>query len=99
MPPQLDDPAKAFKAADRRLRELLFGDGVDRAGIVRGEERREQVTLVLRRMRAAFDTALAAAEESKDAVARVADLEEELMKRAAAATRAARTPRTRKRAS
>jgi hypothetical protein len=97
VPPRIDDPASAFKAADRRLRELLFGDGIDHAGMVKGEERREQVGLALRRMRAAFDAALAAAVENRDAVTRVADLEEELLKRAS--TRATRAGRTRKRAS
>jgi hypothetical protein len=34
--PPIDDPATTFRAADHHLRELLFGDGIDHAGIVKG---------------------------------------------------------------
>ena len=93
----IDDAATTYKAADRRLRELLFGDGIDSVGLVRGDERRDQVARALRRMREAFDAALESAEEGRASAARVADLEEELLQRAS--TRAARARRPRKSAS
>ena len=93
----IDDAVTAYKAADRRLRELLFGDGIDSVGVVKGDERRDYAAQALRRMREAFDAALESAEEGRAAAARVADLEDELLKRAS--TRAARARRPRKSAS
>lgn len=75
-------PAEAYRKADRRLRELLFGDGVTMTGLVRGEEFRLQVTGVLRHMRSAFDAAVLESEAGLDETveARVADMEEELQR-------------------
>jgi excisionase family DNA binding protein len=83
-------PAETDRKADRRLRELLFGDGVSTTGLVRGEEFRLQVTGVLRHMRNAFDAALLESEAGRDetAVARVADMEEELQRIASFRSRA-----------
>jgi regulator of sirC expression with transglutaminase-like and TPR domain len=86
---RIDDPAKEYRQAERRLREMLLGDGTFTAGLVKGEERRIETTRVLRRMRDAFDAALAETEEggAKKAEARIADLEEQLRKRASARSR------------
>jgi hypothetical protein len=87
-----DDPTQAFQKAERRLRELLFGDGTFTPGMVKGEERRMETTKILRRMREAFDQAAAAAAAgsrgrvAQDAQARIADLEDELRRLAAART-------------
>jgi hypothetical protein len=89
----IDDPATTFRAADHHLRELLFGDGVDHVGIVKGVERRDEVARALRRMREAFDVALASAEEGKAAAMLVADIEHELLKRASKSATRARRPR------
>ena len=81
-----DDPTQAYHQAERRLRELLFGDGTFSPGVVKGEERRTETARFLRRMREAFETA--AAEQPRtaagEAEARIADLEEELRRLAAA---------------
>lgn len=52
------DPLETYRRADRRLRLLLLGDGIDTVGRVKGEEHREQVTAELRRMRKAVDALL-----------------------------------------
>ena len=79
-----------FGGAERRLKDLLLGDGMYRPGKLKGEDARAQVRRDLRRMRDAFDAVLAAsqADRAGRAEARVADLEEELRK--IAATRARR---------
>jgi len=85
-----EDPTKAYQLAERRLRELLFGDGTFTPGMVKGEERRLEVTTALRRMRQAFEHAAASGQErarAEVAEARVADLGEELRRRAADTTR------------
>jgi hypothetical protein len=84
-----NDPESRYRAADRRLRALLFGDGMYSAGIARGEENRAQAARVLRVMREAFDEAVsqAAAERVEWAEARIADLEKELRRLAAASSR------------
>jgi hypothetical protein len=66
------------------------------AGIARGEENREQAARALRVMREAFEEAVAraAVERVEEAEARIADLEEELRRLAAAS--AGRTTRRRK---
>ncbi len=71
-----------YRQAERRLQEMLFGDGVYTAGLAKGEEARLQVRSALRRMRDAFDTALADSETERveSAELRVADLEEELQR-------------------
>ena len=60
------DAADSYRQAERRLRELLFGDGVYSAGLVRGDEQRNRVTAALHRMREAFEE-LAEAMERDDA--------------------------------
>jgi hypothetical protein len=81
-----------YHHAERRLRDMLFGDGSSSAGLVKGEERRLEATRLLRRMRDAFDAALAASEErARKAEARVADLDEEL--RQLASRRSRRRPK------
>jgi hypothetical protein len=87
--PIADDPTQAYHRAERRLRELLFGDGTFTPGMVKGEERRMETTKILRRMREAFDEAAAAGVRgpvAQDAEARIADLEDELRRLAAART-------------
>jgi hypothetical protein len=83
-----DDPTQAYHRAERRLRELLFGDGTFSPGMVKGEERRMETTKILRRMREAFDEAAAASTRAgaDEAEARIADLEDELRRLAAART-------------
>jgi hypothetical protein len=73
-----DDPAEQFTNAERHLRGVLFGDGVNRAGVVRGEETRAHVIRILHRMRDAFEASLAAAARAEMAEARAASLEKEL---------------------
>lgn len=75
-----DDLVKTYRQAERRLQEMLFGDGVYAAGLVKGEEARQQVRSALRRMREAFETALADREgdRAETVELRIADLEEEL---------------------
>jgi predicted nuclease with TOPRIM domain len=89
------DPESRFRAADRRLRALLFGDGLYSAGIARGEENRAQVSRQLRLLREAFDelVSVSGAErgELEQAESRIADLEEDL--RRLAAERSRRVPR------
>lgn len=89
-----EDPEHRFRAAERRLRTLLFGDGQYTVGIAKGEESRQKLTRELRALREAFDDALAGGSDERveRAEARVADLEGELRRIAAAASRkAART--------
>jgi hypothetical protein len=84
-----DDPTQAYQKAERRLRELLFGDGTFSPGLVKGEEPRREATKILRRMREALDEAAAAdagGRLAQDAEARIADLEDELRRLAAART-------------
>jgi hypothetical protein len=75
----VDDPLKTYRQAERRLRELLLGDGTVTVGLVKGEERRAEVTRILRRMRDAFEAAAEHdAVRAENAEARLADLEEAL---------------------
>jgi hypothetical protein len=75
----VDDSVKTYHQAERRLREMLFGDGTITVGLVKGEERRLEVTRILRRMRDAFEAAIEQdAGRAEDAEARLADLEEAL---------------------
>ena len=87
--PAGEDPATSFRRAERRLRDVLLGDGTYSAGTVKGEEARAKVAIELRHMREAFEAQLAAADAARAerAEARVADLEEELRRRAAAGSR------------
>jgi hypothetical protein len=83
-----------FHRAARRLRQLLFGDGVDMPGKLKGEDARAQAMRDLRRMRDAFAAVVARNEEGRtekaDVEARVADLQEELKRIAASRAGAAR---------
>jgi hypothetical protein len=58
--PPGDDPAAAFRSAERRLRGALLGDGVYEAGLVKGDEARTRVARELRLMHEAFYAAVAA---------------------------------------
>jgi len=83
----MSDAAADFRQAERRLREMLFGDGTTTVGIVKGEERRLQASSLLRRMKRAFDDAVDQ-EAAQAALARAvtSDLEEELRRLAAQQT-------------
>jgi BMFP domain-containing protein YqiC len=97
----IDDRDK-FRSAERRVRHMLFGDGVQEPGRLKGEEVREEVTRALRRMRESFDAVLARSEEGQErkteVEARVADLEEELTRIARSKARRARSASTPKKA-
>jgi hypothetical protein len=82
----VDDPETSYHQAERRLREILFGDGTFTPGVVKGEDRRLELTRTLRKMREAFDAAATAHERQvvETAQARIADLEEELRQLATA---------------
>ena len=47
-----------YRKANLRLRLLLFGDGMETPGFIRGDEPRSRVSTELRHMREAFDAAL-----------------------------------------
>ncbi len=75
----VDDSVNAYRQAERRLRELLLGDGIINVGLVKGEERRLEITRVLRRMRSAFEAVVDQdAGRAAEAEARLTDLEEAL---------------------
>jgi hypothetical protein len=75
----VDDPVKAYRQTELRLREMLLGDGTSTIGLVKGEERRLEVTRLLRRMRDAVEAVVEHdADRATDAEARLADLEEAL---------------------
>jgi hypothetical protein len=76
----VDDPVKTYLQAERRLREILLGDGATTVGAVKGEERRIQTTRLLRRMR----DALEALQGELEAAAQAGDLDEELRRVATA---------------
>ena len=75
---------KAYIRAERRLRELLFGDGMFTIGLVKGEENRLEAKMVLRRMRDLVEEIVTDSESGTtgEAEAHVADLDEELTRRA-----------------
>lgn len=73
--------AEAYREADHRLCLMLFGDGDNTPGLVKGEEVRRRVTAELRHMRDALNASVGESEEAPRAVeaeARVGELEEEL---------------------
>jgi hypothetical protein len=82
----LDALVEVFRTTELRLRQALFGDGIYSGGLVKGEERRAQVTRDLGRMRDSFtalrehDEAHAREAEGRvaEAEARIAELEETL---------------------
>lgn len=79
-----DDVAEAYRLAEQRLRLILLGDGMSEPGAVKGEELRTRVATAMRHMREAF-AARAGDERVRQAEARVAGLESELLRRAAEA--------------
>ena len=62
----MDTTPEEYHKAERRLRALLFGDGVNTPGLVRGEERRRVVAADLRRMRNAYQAVLLQSEEWRE---------------------------------
>jgi hypothetical protein len=83
-------PADEFRDAERRLKDVLLGDGMYVPGKLKGEDVRAQVRRDLRRMRDAFDAARATIREGQsEAEARVVDLEGELKRIAASKARRA----------
>jgi excisionase family DNA binding protein len=82
------DLAEAYRKADLRLRLLLFGDGVDTPGLVKGEEPRQRVTLEIRHLRDAFNGLLDVESEGRAKSAEGAlAMEEELRSLAAVRSR------------
>lgn len=83
-----------YRTADRQLRLLLLGDGVDTAGLVKGEEFRGRVIADLRHMRHAFDAALSESEAfpAERVAPHSSDLEEELRRIASARSRTQQWP-------
>jgi hypothetical protein len=73
---------ETYRTAELRLRQLLFGDLVNSAGRLKGEEPRREATNELRRMRTAFTETAEAAESSHEKA-----VHEELHDAAAAAIR------------
>ena len=69
--------AETYRKADLRVRLLLFGDGVDTVGQLKGEMQRGQVAAELRRMRSAFREALESGQE-KDIGSGAASLQADL---------------------
>ncbi len=76
----INDTFESYRQAETRLRQVLFGDGVDTPGLVKGEDLRLRVNRELRRMRDAFNSAVLADEHThpQQAEKRLAGLEEEL---------------------
>jgi len=83
------DAIETYRTVDLRLRLLLFGDGSDTPGLVKGEDARLRVTAQLRHMRDAFNAAVFDRQDGRaeKAEARVADLEKELLRIASLAAR------------
>ena len=55
---ELEQLVTAYRSAERRLRDSLFGDGLYTSGAVRGAEARDSVGKELRHLRASFDSAV-----------------------------------------
>ncbi|MBA3332970.1 MAG: helix-turn-helix domain-containing protein, partial [Actinobacteria bacterium] len=89
------EPGEAYRRADQRLRLLLFGDGTETPGRVRGEESRQQVSAELRRMRNAFQAVAFDSDEGRTdhGEPRAAGLEEELQRIASLRSRTQRMQR------
>ena len=83
----IDDPVETYRRAEHRLREVLFGDGMYAPGLIRGEERRGEISRELGRMRDAFQALRDLGDaRAGEAEALAADLEETLRKRVASRT-------------
>ena len=80
---------ESYGKAELRLRLLLFGDGTEIAGRVRGDESREQARMELLRMRNAFDAVASEIGERRpgEADGRIAGLEEDLRRIASSTSR------------
>ena len=77
----VSESADTYRRADQRLRLLLFGDGTETPGRVRGEESRQQVIAELRRMRSAFHALLESEDGQAESVEqRPASLDEDLQR-------------------
>lgn len=80
------EPAESYRAAELRLRSLLLGNGTETVGLAHRDDERTRVIVNLRRMRDAF-AALAAEHEVagqiEEAEARIAQLEDDLLRIAA----------------
>jgi excisionase family DNA binding protein len=82
------DAMETYRNADLRLRLLLFGDGIDTPGFVKGEDPRRLINAELRHMRDSLDAVVSDTEDGRvQAEARAADLEEELLRIASLASR------------
>ena len=66
----VSESAETYRRAEQRLRLLLFGDGTETPGRVRGEESRQQVSAELRRMRNAFHVLVECEEGQAESVER-----------------------------
>lgn len=85
---QGEDLVEAYRRVDQRLRLMLLGDGVTEPGMIKGEESRTRVTAALRHMRDLF-TRVAGEESERTtaAEARLARLEEDLLRVASIAAK------------
>jgi excisionase family DNA binding protein len=81
--------AEAYRKTELRLRFLLFGDGVNSPGVVKGEEQRRQVTAEFRHLREVLDALIESCNEdaSGDSARPVGGLAEDLQKIASLRTR------------
>ena len=89
------EEADQFRRAERRIRSVLFGDGMSAPGKLKGEEAREEVLRDLRIMREAFAASVARSAEVQAATAEagVPDLEADLRKIAGSRARAVSKPK------
>ena len=81
--------AESYRKTELRLRLLLFGNGVDSPGVVKGEEQRRQLTAEFRHLRDVFDALIERdREDASGAAARpVGGLAEDLQMIASLRTR------------
>ena len=80
------DLPERYRRADLRLRLFLFGDGSEKPGVIKGDESKQRISAELRHMRDAFAESIEHDDEPRveHAEGRVAELEEELRRIAAA---------------
>jgi excisionase family DNA binding protein len=62
---QASDLVDRYRKANLRLRLMLFGDGINTMGLVKGEESRLRVTAELRHLQEVFDAAVLESEEHR----------------------------------
>ena len=80
------DVAESYRTAELRLRSLLLGDGTETVGLAHRDDQRTRVIASLRHMRDAFDALATQHEDSaqaEEAEARIAQLEDDLLRLAA----------------